>query len=462
MGEQTCGICFSLIDQTNVRGFINSCDHIFCSFCITEWGASCNMCPQCKRRFTRIQSVDPQTGEQKVKKIRLRNLHVDDSDDSDEEGDGESGTSASTAAERSLVCTVCGHGGNLPSMIICDRRGCSFCAHLQCLGLTEHPDTYVCAACSGLAASPASPGPPPAPMQSAQRAQPAAREVASAAAVRPSPPVQQQAPQQGEEDEDVTLDFEEQAAADAYNATMAVGESADAFLHEDIEHDPLVSTKVPFPSPSSDLMTNSADTAEYMLRQRARCVEELQRRKENRKRRNVQPAGGGKRPRERRNAPLQPLADVEKAVFARQFAQELANARACPFLTTHAPPVAFRVNEFGVPIVSAPKSLSMSSPRLPEEPLDPRLEAAARSAARRYTDDYMAQVKTLRQQHLARAAERASKREEAALRQLRSLIKAKRDELLLRGELAKVEPKAEELTPRHEPKTEQVTPRHNE
>mmetsp|Transcript_40543 Transcript_40543/g.102072 ORF Transcript_40543/g.102072 Transcript_40543/m.102072 type:complete len:599 (-) Transcript_40543:12-1808(-) len=46
--DLTCGIC---LDDVKIRGVLNSCAHMFCFTCITQWSEVQNTCPMCKRRF---------------------------------------------------------------------------------------------------------------------------------------------------------------------------------------------------------------------------------------------------------------------------------------------------------------------------------------------------------------------------------------------------------------------------
>jgi len=59
-GEDLCCICF---DAPKVRGKINSCDHKYCYDCIKRWADETNTCPQCKKRFTKLERIPPVNGE---------------------------------------------------------------------------------------------------------------------------------------------------------------------------------------------------------------------------------------------------------------------------------------------------------------------------------------------------------------------------------------------------------------
>jgi hypothetical protein len=52
--EDVCCIC---LDVPKVRGKINSCDHRYCYCCIKRWSEETNTCPQCKKRFTKLERV---------------------------------------------------------------------------------------------------------------------------------------------------------------------------------------------------------------------------------------------------------------------------------------------------------------------------------------------------------------------------------------------------------------------
>lgn len=136
-----CGICFTDISpKENPRGVINSCDHLFCSYCINEWAKHTNLCPMCKARFTRVTTTDA-AGVESITKVRRRNYVNWEADDGDDEGDEE--------VMASVVCNVCRSSENPIQMIFCDRRSCTFMAHLECVKLRERPLTFLCESCKG-------------------------------------------------------------------------------------------------------------------------------------------------------------------------------------------------------------------------------------------------------------------------------------------------------------------------
>mmetsp|Transcript_14765 Transcript_14765/g.27340 ORF Transcript_14765/g.27340 Transcript_14765/m.27340 type:complete len:119 (+) Transcript_14765:84-440(+) len=51
---QVCGICF---EQVAFQGSLDSCKHVFCFDCISNWAKTENSCPMCKLRFTQICRV---------------------------------------------------------------------------------------------------------------------------------------------------------------------------------------------------------------------------------------------------------------------------------------------------------------------------------------------------------------------------------------------------------------------
>ena len=127
---QICGICYACIDAENLRGRINSCTHVFCSFCIVEWGRRTNVCPLCKSRFTRIETLKVQGGEEVVaitEKVRKKNFRgYDISDD-------ESGNDRDTMSSTPLSCRVCQGSDSVATFVLCDRRACNYTIHLRCL-----------------------------------------------------------------------------------------------------------------------------------------------------------------------------------------------------------------------------------------------------------------------------------------------------------------------------------------
>lgn len=158
-----CGICYSEVDPFfNPRGLLNSCNHLFCGYCIKEWGKNTNICPLCKLRFTRIvmtyqsEAQFKQLNPIQQKKFSARSFPYEEttkvrrknfsdwyvSSDEDEEGneDGQ-------GLRNSLICSVCKQSDNAIGMIFCDRRDCPYIVHLECLNLKERPLSFLCASC---------------------------------------------------------------------------------------------------------------------------------------------------------------------------------------------------------------------------------------------------------------------------------------------------------------------------
>ena len=52
--KEICSICLGEVEN---RGKI-SCDHAFCFDCIKKWSEVTNLCPTCKKPFTKITAVD--------------------------------------------------------------------------------------------------------------------------------------------------------------------------------------------------------------------------------------------------------------------------------------------------------------------------------------------------------------------------------------------------------------------
>lgn len=145
--ESICGICFTDVHPIdNPRGRLNSCHHLFCSFCIKEWAKSTNVCPNCKARFTRVYTVKPDTGAEEETKVRKRNYAAWNVSDEDEDDAAQQ----ESALLESVVCDVCRQSHNAARMIFCDRRQCTYAVHLDCLGLAERPVTFLCNACTKL------------------------------------------------------------------------------------------------------------------------------------------------------------------------------------------------------------------------------------------------------------------------------------------------------------------------
>lgn len=138
-----CSICFCEVHPVdNPRGKINSCDHLFCSYCIKEWAKTTNVCPTCKTRFTRIFSIKDDSTEE-VTKVRRRNYVAWESNYDDEEDESPTG-----ASPELVICDICREGHSTTRMLLCDHRECYFAAHMECLNLTERPLTFLCPTCA--------------------------------------------------------------------------------------------------------------------------------------------------------------------------------------------------------------------------------------------------------------------------------------------------------------------------
>lgn len=53
--ELKCAIC---LDEWTDVAELHECTHLYCFECIVRWSDTCNQCPQCKRRFYQISSLD--------------------------------------------------------------------------------------------------------------------------------------------------------------------------------------------------------------------------------------------------------------------------------------------------------------------------------------------------------------------------------------------------------------------
>lgn len=180
--DNLCGICFTEVHPTeNPRGRLNSCDHLFCSYCIKQWAANTNVCPACKARFTRIYTKLADADSEQETRVRRRNFvdwldHTDDAADGnvprsetlaerrnrrfrsehqDPRTDAEGGSNSDRRQGRgeaadsvTVRCNVCQEDTNASRMIFCDRRECTFVAHLDCLCLGERPLTFLCSSCA--------------------------------------------------------------------------------------------------------------------------------------------------------------------------------------------------------------------------------------------------------------------------------------------------------------------------
>ncbi|EPY25676.1 hypothetical protein STCU_06567 [Strigomonas culicis] len=141
-----CGICFTDVDPVeNPRGRLNSCNHLFCSYCIKEWAKATNVCPSCKALFTRIYTQRADAAEEEETKVRRRNYRAWEED---ADLDGSLSEDSAEYSGPQVLCDVCREGHGAVRMIMCDRRQCTYTAHLECIGLQNRPLTFLCSACS--------------------------------------------------------------------------------------------------------------------------------------------------------------------------------------------------------------------------------------------------------------------------------------------------------------------------
>lgn len=70
--KDTCAICF---EEKEIKDFtvLNTCKHVYCKECITEWAKKENTCPQCKVRFTLLDIP----GRKRRKRVEYKNLGED-------------------------------------------------------------------------------------------------------------------------------------------------------------------------------------------------------------------------------------------------------------------------------------------------------------------------------------------------------------------------------------------------
>lgn len=69
-GDLKCAIC---LDDWEDVAELHTCTHLYCFQCIVRWSETCNQCPQCKRRFYEVTTLDG---------TQTHEVVQDDSDDS--------------------------------------------------------------------------------------------------------------------------------------------------------------------------------------------------------------------------------------------------------------------------------------------------------------------------------------------------------------------------------------------
>ncbi|KAJ2950846.1 hypothetical protein O0L34_g5202 [Tuta absoluta] len=131
-----CSICLLRFKDQEV-GTPETCEHLFCLDCITEWSRNVNTCPVDRMTFNsivvracaggRVLRTDP------VKVVERRpSVEV-------------------MVIEDPTPCEICGSTDNEETMLLCD--GCDLGFHMQCLNppLTEvPPDQWLCPNCDDL------------------------------------------------------------------------------------------------------------------------------------------------------------------------------------------------------------------------------------------------------------------------------------------------------------------------
>lgn len=82
--EESCCICLDVPDRHDLSS-VNGCEHLYCFGCIEKWSDRENSCPQCKKRFTKIERVhrpppakrrrrgEPPAGERAASSKRVKN-----------------------------------------------------------------------------------------------------------------------------------------------------------------------------------------------------------------------------------------------------------------------------------------------------------------------------------------------------------------------------------------------------
>ncbi|XP_059045610.1 PHD and RING finger domain-containing protein 1-like [Achroia grisella] len=131
-----CSICLLRFTDQEV-GTPESCEHIFCLDCITEWSKNVNTCPVDRMTFDNIivrSCAGGSTLRTEPVKVVERRPSVD-----------------LLVIEDPTMCEVCGRTNDEETMLLCD--GCDLGFHMQCLSppLTEVPtDQWLCPNCDNL------------------------------------------------------------------------------------------------------------------------------------------------------------------------------------------------------------------------------------------------------------------------------------------------------------------------
>nr|XP_026501798.1 PHD and RING finger domain-containing protein 1 isoform X1 [Vanessa tameamea]XP_026501799.1 PHD and RING finger domain-containing protein 1 isoform X1 [Vanessa tameamea]XP_026501800.1 PHD and RING finger domain-containing protein 1 isoform X1 [Vanessa tameamea] len=128
-----CSICLLRFKEQEV-GTPESCEHIFCLDCITEWSKNVNTCPVDRMTFNSI-IVKACVGGRVLRKEPVKVIERRPSVEA-------------LVVEDPTVCEICGSIEDEETMLLCD--GCDLGYHMQCLSppLSEVPaDQWLCPNC---------------------------------------------------------------------------------------------------------------------------------------------------------------------------------------------------------------------------------------------------------------------------------------------------------------------------
>ncbi|XP_050348273.1 PHD and RING finger domain-containing protein 1 isoform X2 [Nymphalis io] len=128
-----CSICLLRFKEQEV-GTPESCEHIFCLDCITEWSKNVNTCPVDRMTFNSI-IVKACVGGRVLRKEPVKVIERRPSVEA-------------LVVEDPTVCEICGSTEDEETMLLCD--GCDLGYHMQCLSppLAEVPaDQWLCPNC---------------------------------------------------------------------------------------------------------------------------------------------------------------------------------------------------------------------------------------------------------------------------------------------------------------------------
>ncbi|KAJ9469377.1 PHD and RING finger domain-containing protein [Diplonema papillatum] len=140
--EEEAEVCVICQDEISFPCGSLPCRHAFCYDCISQWTKRSNVCPVCKRRFSRLKKLN-----EDGKVLLTRKIRKKDFDDWGNEIDSDDFLSG----DEDGVCMTCGAEDYPEKLLFCDYPGCPHLQHSYCCIPAVHdpPETgdFFCSSC---------------------------------------------------------------------------------------------------------------------------------------------------------------------------------------------------------------------------------------------------------------------------------------------------------------------------